>query len=154
MFKHILIPIDEDAGSRRSIKQGVTLAQAAGARVTGFPAVTESNHAGIVDELLEPPPEELQLPAYAHAGQLFATLVDEAECAGVACTTLAGPSETPWEAIVAAAMSTHSDPVVMASTWAARHRAAGARPPDAAGIEPRGHARAGGAWQRAGVITP
>lgn len=115
MSRHILIPIDEDAGSRRSIKQGVTLAQAAGARVTGFPTITEFNHAGIVDELLEPPPEELQLLAYAHAGQLFATLVDEAERAGVACTTLAGPSETPWEAIVAAATSTHSDPVVMAT---------------------------------------
>lgn len=58
MFKHILIPVDDDAGSRRAILRGVDLACRLGARVTGVHVATRLAHPGIVDELLEPPPEE------------------------------------------------------------------------------------------------
>lgn len=115
MYKHILIPIDDDVGSRWAIEQGVALAQAVGARVTGFHAMTEFNYAGIVDELLAPPPEELTLLAHAHAGELFAALERAAEHAGVACKTVAEPSARPWEAIVAAAREARCDLIVMAS---------------------------------------
>ena len=115
MFKHILIPIDDDAGSRHAIEQGVALAQAIGARVTGFHAMTEFNHPGIVDELLEPPSDELQLLAHTHADRLFAQLVREGERAGVACETFAERGEHPWEAIVTAARSFRCDLIVMAS---------------------------------------
>lgn len=115
MFKHILIPVDADAGSRRAIEQGVALAQAVGARVTGFHAMTEFNHPGIIDELLEPPAEELQVMARKHADRLLAPLMHEAERAGVVCDTLAERSEYPWEAIVAAAKAARCDLIVMAS---------------------------------------
>lgn len=115
MFRHILIPIDDDAGSRRAIGQGIALAEAVGARVTGFHAMTEFSHRGIVDELLEPPAEELQRLAQSHAADLFAPLVREAERAGVACDTLARRSEFPWKGIVAAAKSVRCDLIVMAS---------------------------------------
>lgn len=115
MFKHILIPIDDDAGSRRAIGQGVALAEAVGARVTGFHAMTEFNHRGIVDELLEPPPEELQRFARKHATELFAPLTREAERAGVECETIAEPSEVPWEAILVVAKNASCDLIVMAS---------------------------------------
>lgn len=115
MFKHILIPIDDDAGSRRAIEQGVALAEAVGARVTGFHAMTEFNHPGIVDELLEPPSDELQLMARTHADKLFALLVREAGRAGVACDTFAERGEYPWKAIVAAAAKVRCDLIVMAS---------------------------------------
>ena len=49
MFTHILIPIDDDPGSRHAIKLGVALAKKIDARVTGFHAMTEFNHAGIVE---------------------------------------------------------------------------------------------------------
>lgn len=82
MFTHVLIPIDDDSGSRFAIERGVALAKKIGARVTGFHAMTEFNHASIVEELLEPPPAELQLLAQAHADKLFAPLQHEAELAG------------------------------------------------------------------------
>lgn len=115
MFEHILIPIDDDAGSRHAIELGVALAKKIGARVTGFHAMTEFNHAGIVEELLEPPPAELQVLALSHADKLFAPLLREAELAGVSCDTVAKRSDQPHEAIVAAAQRTHCDLIVMAS---------------------------------------
>jgi nucleotide-binding universal stress UspA family protein len=115
MFTHILIPIDDDPGSRRAIEQGVALAKKIGARVTGFHAMTEFNHAGIVEELLEPPPAELQVFAQAHADKLFAPLQREADLAGVRYDTLTKRAEKPHEAIVAAARSARCDLIVMAS---------------------------------------
>lgn len=115
MYKHILIPIDDDAGLRSAIAQGVALAQAVRARITGFHAMTEFNYTGIADELLAPPPEEVTLLAYAHAGQLFAALERAADSAGVACKTVAEPSARPWEAIVAVAGKARCDLIVMAS---------------------------------------
>jgi nucleotide-binding universal stress UspA family protein len=115
MFTHILIPIDDDPGSRRAIEQGVALAQKLGARVTGFHAMTEFNHAGIVEELLEPPPAELQELAQAHADKLFAPLQHNAELAGVLYDTITRRAEQPHEAIVAAARRSHCDLIVMAS---------------------------------------
>jgi nucleotide-binding universal stress UspA family protein len=115
MFTHILIPIDDDPGSHRAIEQGVALAKKLSARVTGFHAITEFNHAGIVEELLAPPPAELQVLAQAHADKLFAPLQREAELAGVQCDTITKRSGQPHEAIVAAAQRARCDLIVMAS---------------------------------------
>ncbi len=115
MLTHILIPIDDDPGSRRAIKLGVALAKKIDARVTGLHVMTEFNHAGIVEELLEPPPEELQTLARAHADKLFAPLQHEADLAGVQCATIAMQFEQPHEAIVEAAQRARCDLIVMAS---------------------------------------
>jgi nucleotide-binding universal stress UspA family protein len=115
MFTHILIPVDDDPGSKRAIEIGVALARGIGARVTGFHAMTEFNHAGIVEELLEPPPDELQRFAQAHADKLLAPLRREAERAGVPCKTLARRGDRPYEAIIEAATARGCDLIVMAS---------------------------------------
>lgn len=115
MFTHILIPIDDDPGSRRAIELGVALAKKIGARITGFHVMTEFNHAGIVEELLEPPPAELQVLAQAHADKLFAPLQHNAELAGVQFDTLTKRAEQPHEAIIAAARRARCDLIVMAS---------------------------------------
>lgn len=115
MFKHILIPIDEDPGSRRAIEQGVALARSLGARVTGFHAMTEFTHPGIVDELLEPPADELQQLARVHAERLFMPLVRASKRAGVTCATLAERGDRPWEAIATAAAQVRCDLIVMTS---------------------------------------
>jgi nucleotide-binding universal stress UspA family protein len=115
MFTHILIPIDDDPGSRRAIEQGVALAKKIGARVTGFHAMTEFNHTGIVEELLEPPPAEMRMLAQAHSDKLFAPLQREAELAGVKYDTIAKRGKKPHEAIVEAVRREHCDLIVMAS---------------------------------------
>jgi nucleotide-binding universal stress UspA family protein len=115
MFKHILVAIDDDPGSRRAITLAVGLAQKIGARVTGFHAMTEFAHPGIVDELLEPPSPELQALARMHADRLFAPLRRASGRAGVKCETLAERGERPGDAIVAAAAQAGCDLIVMAS---------------------------------------
>lgn len=115
MFQHILVAVGDDAGSRQAIKQGVALARATGARITGFHVMSELSHPGIVDELLDPPADELQVRARAHADRLFAPLFHAAEYAGVPCDTVAGQGERPWEAIVATAADLRCDLIVMAS---------------------------------------
>ncbi len=115
MFTHILIPIDDDPGSRRAIEQGVALAKKLGAQVTGFHVITEFNYTGIVEELLAPPPVELRVLAHAHADKLFAPLRHEAELAGVRYDTITKRAEQPHEAIVAAARGARCDLIVMAS---------------------------------------
>ena len=115
MFKHILLPIDDDPGSRHAIDIGVALAQRIGAHITGFHAMTEFNHAGIVEELLEPPSGELEVLARTHADKLFAPLRRAATHAGVQCKMIAVRSERPHEAIVEAGRTERCDLIVMAS---------------------------------------
>lgn len=115
MFKHILIPIDEDAGSRRAIEQAVALARSVGARVTGLHVMMEFNPIGIVEELIEPPPDQLRQLARAHADTLLSPLMYEAGRAGVACDTIAVRGDPPWQAIVAKAAESGCDLIVMAS---------------------------------------
>lgn len=115
MFKHILVPVDDDEGSRRAIEQALALAQGIGARVTGLHVMLEFNPVGIVDELIEPPQDQLRQLARVHADKLFAPLLRGAERAGVACDTSAVRGDPPWEAIVAQAAALGCDLIVMAS---------------------------------------
>jgi Universal stress protein UspA and related nucleotide-binding proteins len=115
MFKHILVPVDDDAGSRRAIEQAVALARSVGARITGLHVMMEFNPIGIVEELIEPPPEQLRQLARTHADQLFLPLVHAAGRAGVACDMAAVPGDQPWKAIVANAVEAGCDLIVMAS---------------------------------------
>lgn len=115
MFEHILIPIDDDEGSRRAIAHGVALARAVGARITGFHVLTEFVHFGIVDELLEPPAAEVERLKRITAERLFAPLVSAAKGAGVACETRVERGERPWEGILQVAGTIACDLIVMAS---------------------------------------
>lgn len=108
MFTHILIPISDNPGSRRAIRLGVALAKELDARVTGFHAMTEFNHVGIVEELLESPPVELRVFAHARADKLFAVLQREADLARVQCDTIAKQGDQPYEEIIAQ----HKAPIV------------------------------------------
>lgn len=114
MFNHILIPIDDDPGSRRSINRGTWLARCLGARVTGFHAMVEFASAGIVDELLSPPAAELNVVARTRAETLLMPLRRAAESAGVACETLVERRDRAGAAIVAAAERCRCDLIVMA----------------------------------------
>lgn len=115
MFNHILIPVDNDPGSRRAINRGVWLARCLGARVTGFHTMLEFTRTGVVDELLEPPAAELNVLARARAESLLEPLRRAATSAGVPYDALAERGDHPGEAIVAVAERRHCDLIVMAS---------------------------------------
>lgn len=115
MFRHIFVPIDVDPGSRRAIDCSVRLARNLRARVTGFHAITEFAHPGIVDELLEPPPDELQALARANVERLLEPLRRRAGRAGVPCRTIATRGGRLHEAILAMAGKLRCDLIVMAS---------------------------------------
>lgn len=115
MFTHILIPIDDDTGSRYVVELGVALAKKVGVRVTGFHAMTEFGRRGVIDELLAPPPEELRALAQVYANKLFAPLLRETGLAGIACDIVARRPERPHEAIVETARESRCDLVIMAS---------------------------------------
>lgn len=115
MFTHILIPIDDDPGSRRAIAMGVALAQSVGARVTGFHAMTEFAQHGSVDEMLQPSAEDLQALARLRAARLLVSLRRKAEPVGVSCAALVEQADLPWKAIVAATRESRCDLIVMAS---------------------------------------
>lgn len=115
MFKHILVPIDDDAGSRRAVEQAVALAHGIGARITGLHVMMEFNRIGIVEELIEPSPQQLRQLARVHTDRLFSPLTYEAGRAGVACDTIAVRGDSPWQIIVAKAAESDCDLIVMAS---------------------------------------
>lgn len=115
MFKHVLIPVDDDPGSRRAILRGVDLARRLGARVSGVHVVTRLAHPSIVDELLDPPPEEMWALAHAEAERLFEPLVHRARRAGVACDTFVEQATQACDAILQVARRAQCDLIVMAS---------------------------------------
>ncbi len=115
MCKHILVPIDDDEGSRRAIGQAVALAHRLGARITGLHVMMEFNRIGVVEELIEPPPDRLRELAKAHADKLLAPLAHEAGRAGVACDLIAMRGNAAWRTIVATATELDCDLIVMAS---------------------------------------
>lgn len=115
MFKHVLIPVDGDPGSRRAINRGVWLARCLGARVTGVHVMAKPAHRGIVDELLDPPDATLNLEARTRAERLLLPLRRAAESCEVPCETVAEQGDRAGETIVAVAKRCHCDLIVMAS---------------------------------------
>jgi nucleotide-binding universal stress UspA family protein len=119
MYKHILIPTDGSALAARGIREGVRLAQALGAKVTGVhvaapfqpPVYSEagvrysvSYSRGQYDKLVQ-----------KLANQHLAKVEREAAAAGVPCRTQAATGFQPWEEILRAARAQKCDAIVMAS---------------------------------------
>jgi nucleotide-binding universal stress UspA family protein len=114
-FTHILIPADDDPGSRRAFEPGVELAKRFGARITGFHAMTREAKWISLTEQLEHPSQEVFTGAQARARKVFAPLKRLCKQSGVRCETVSEPAENPAEAIVTAAKKLKCDLIVMAS---------------------------------------
>lgn len=115
MFKHILIPADDDPGSRRAFVYGVEVAKRFGARITGFHVMSEFTRWTGLAELLEPPPDKLLTEAEKHSAKVLAPLERLAEKSGVRCDAVSEPGEDAAEAIIKAAKRLKCDLIVMAS---------------------------------------
>ena len=117
MFKNILIPTDGSALSRKSIKAGVALARAIGARVTGF--YSPEQYAILAYGEYFPPDlmsrEEWDSRSKKTATRFLGAIEKEAKTAGVKYSGLSLDSMAPWEAIVEAARKKKCDLIFMAS---------------------------------------
>lgn len=117
MYKHILVPTDGSALSRKAVRSGVLFAREAGARITAIHVVAKPG----ADELEawthhEPDFAEKRarlFQKFADAALQFAT--DSAAAQGVPCSVRLVMGEEPWRAIVDTAQAAHCDLVFLAA---------------------------------------
>ena len=117
MYKNILIPTDGSALSRAAVVNGVQLAQAVGAKVTGFyaaPPATPIEYKGIFPVKFIAPQKHARMIEKA-AAEYLGFIEKTAEKAGVACKTLHVTNDFPAAAIVAAARREKCDLIFIAS---------------------------------------
>lgn len=117
MYKHILLPTDGSAVSRRAVEAGVRLAAGLGARVTGLFAVPPATPILFRNKLpsgyASPEKNEALLSRAAQAH--LEVIRKAADAAGVPCQVLAVKSDFPAETILKAARQGKCDLIVMAS---------------------------------------
>ena len=117
MFKHILVPTDGSKLSLKAAKQAVKLAKALGAKITGFYAAPDLGSTYYGDGyILRAPSAGAQAQfAEKQARKYLSAIEVEAAIEKVPCAVLHVVSESPYEAIVAAAKKTKCDLILMAS---------------------------------------
>ncbi|MBL8324340.1 MAG: universal stress protein [Rubrivivax sp.] len=117
MYRHVLIPTDGSAASAHAARQGVAVAKAMGARVTGLfvaPAPTPIVFEGLLPVGYVQPEEHANLSAAAAAR--FLGVIDKAAAeAGVPFEGVTLTGEYPADAILAEAAARKCDLIVMAS---------------------------------------
>jgi nucleotide-binding universal stress UspA family protein len=117
MYKNILLPTDGSALSRAAVLNGIRLARAVGARVTGFfaaPPATPVVYRGVLPVGLTSP--EMHARAIERTAARYLGFVEKAaRRAGVRCRCVHVTSDFPAEAIMAAARKEGCDLIVMAS---------------------------------------
>lgn len=115
MYTHILIPTDGSELSERAIEQGVALAKAVRAKVTGF-TVSLPFHMFTVEPLmLTDTPARYQADCEAMAAKYLGVVKAAAKLAGVPCDVVHASDEHPFAAIIEAAKVRGCDLIVMAS---------------------------------------
>jgi nucleotide-binding universal stress UspA family protein len=117
MYRHFLIPTDGSALSGHAIAQGIALAKATGARVTGLfvaAAPTPLVFEGVVPVDYMQPNEHAALNARA-AARFLGVMEKAARHAGVPFEGVTLTGEYPAEAILETAKRRHCDVIVMAS---------------------------------------
>ena len=115
MYKHILIPTDGSALSRRAALAGVKLAKSMGARVTGFyaaPPATPVEYKGMFPVGYRDPAERARIIERA-ARKHLEVIEKAARSARVRCKVEHVTDDYPAEAIVAAARRNKCDLIFM-----------------------------------------
>jgi len=117
MFKHILIPTDGSALSRKAIANGVKFAKSIGAKVTGLfaaPPATPVVYKAFVPVGYMTPQQHAEMIAKT-AAKYLAVIEQAAKKAGVACESVHVTSDFPANAILAVAKQKKCDLIFMAS---------------------------------------
>jgi nucleotide-binding universal stress UspA family protein len=115
MHQHILLPTDGSELSNKAIPQGIELAKAIGARVTGI-HVSPTYHTFSADPLIVTDrPEDYEADA-RRAGQQYLTVIEDAAlAAGVSYEGVQVFHDHPHQAILDEAKQRGCDLIVMAS---------------------------------------
>lgn len=117
MYKHILIPTDGSALSRKAIAAGVKLAKLTGAKVTGLfaaPPATPVVYKRMLPVGYMTPQEHAQ--AIEKSAENYLGVIEKAaKQAGVAYKGISVTSDFPAQAILSAAKKQKCDLIVMAS---------------------------------------
>jgi nucleotide-binding universal stress UspA family protein len=117
MYKHILIPTDGSPLSAKAIRQAVAFAKSIGAQITGFYAAPEYN-IQVYGDFVPPDfitPQEFAKQSKRTAEGHLAVIEKAAQAADVRCKTTFTTSDSPWEAIIKAAVKNKCDLIFMAS---------------------------------------
>ena len=117
MYKHILIPTDGSALSRKAIVNGVKLAKALGAKVTGLFAAPPATPVVYRDHLpvgYMTPQQHAKIIEKAAASYL-GVIERVAKRAGVRCECIHVTNDFPADAILAIAKKNKCDLIFMAS---------------------------------------
>lgn len=117
MYKHILIPTDGSALSRKAIANGVKLAKSLGAKVTGLfaaPPATPVVYKDFVPVDYMTPQEHAAMIEKT-AAKYLAVIEQAAKHAGVRCQCIHVTNDFPADAILAVAKQQKCDLIVMAS---------------------------------------
>jgi nucleotide-binding universal stress UspA family protein/hemerythrin-like domain-containing protein len=117
MYRHLFVPLDGTDLSVETVGQAVEFASTLGARITFFHA--QPDHAaslfGEAEIARVAAPEEFVYAFEGRARELLAKAESAARALGVPCNSVSTVSDTPYEAILAAARDAKSDLIFMAS---------------------------------------
>ena len=117
MYQNILIPTDGSKLSVRTIKAGIKLAKATGAKVTGLfvaPTPTPLVYEGLIPVGYMPPAEHAEMIGRAAAHHL-AVIEKAAQEEGVSCECVTITGDFPAEVILQVAEKKKCDLIFMAS---------------------------------------
>lgn len=117
MFKHILVPSDGSQLSSDTVKRAIAFARETKARVTFFFAKPDYPVAFYGEGALIDPttPDKFAEMAEQQAREILAAHEAAAKAEGVASASISSVSDTPYEAIIAAAEEAGADLIFMAS---------------------------------------
>lgn len=116
MFRHLLVPTDGSQLSERAVKQAISFAEKARAKVTFFYARSDAE-ASLYGEsaLLRSMDPTLLVNDEMLAHEILRGAEEQGKRAGVECESLLMVSAEPYEGIIAAAQDRECDLIVMAS---------------------------------------
>jgi nucleotide-binding universal stress UspA family protein len=114
MFKHILVPTDGSALSRKAIDGAIDLAQSVGARITAYACLPLYPYSPFADVAVEPP-DDFHQRAELEAREHLREVETAAEAVGVACTSVTSVQSAPYLGIIEAAVEEGCDVIFMAS---------------------------------------
>jgi nucleotide-binding universal stress UspA family protein len=117
MYRHILLPTDGSALSKKAVRAGIALARKVGARVTGFYSPEQYEVLAYGEYV---PPDLISRAEWdkrnrKNAEKVLAYVQKQAKEKGVRYSGFYLASLAPWQAIVAAARKKKCDLIFMAS---------------------------------------